>query len=129
MQRLFSTFANGWPGRGLLVLRLLTSVVLLRFGIACLLEGPPLQIAAPQILGIVSAAFITVGLWTPVTCALACLVNVWIALARFPSHSCDPWIAVIHAALCAALGMIGPGAWSFDARLFGRKHIELRDDL
>jgi hypothetical protein len=29
------------------------------------------------------------------------------------------------AALGAALAMVGPGAWSVDALLFGRKHIDI----
>jgi len=29
----------------------------------------------------------------------------------------------MQAVLGAALAMVGPGAWSIDARLFGRKHI------
>ncbi|MGA3240472.1 MAG: hypothetical protein ABSG03_29710 [Bryobacteraceae bacterium] len=54
-------------------------------------------------------------------------MKLWIAFTRFSSHSGDPWIAVLQAALGAALAMIGPGAWSIDARLFGRKHIDLGD--
>jgi hypothetical protein len=55
--------------------------------------------------------------------SLAAIVKLWIASSRFLSHSGDPWIAVIQAVLGAALAMVGPGAWSIDARLFGRKHI------
>jgi len=36
----------------------------------------------------------------------------------------DPWIPIMLAILGATAAMIGPGAWSIDARLFGRKHIE-----
>jgi putative oxidoreductase len=57
--------------------------------------------------------------------ALAAIVKVWIAFARFFSHSGDPWIAIIQAALGAVLAMVGPGAWSIDARLFGRKRIDM----
>jgi hypothetical protein len=52
------------------------------------------------------------------------IVNVWIACSRHFRHSGDPWTAVIPAVLGVALAMIGPGAWSIDARLFGRKHID-----
>jgi putative oxidoreductase len=128
VQRLFSTFANGWPGRGLLVLRLLTSVALLHFGIASLLEGAPLQILILHIIDIATGVLILVGLWTPLAGTLAMIVNLWIALTRYFSHSGDPWIPVIEGALGAALAMIGPGAWSIDARLFGRKHIDLPDE-
>jgi hypothetical protein len=59
--------------------------------------------------------------------ALAVIIKVCIALYRFSSHSGDPWIALAQAILAAALAMIGPGAWSIDARRFGRKHIDLRE--
>jgi len=57
--------------------------------------------------------------------ALAAIVKVWIAFLRFSSHSGDPWIAITQVVLGAILAMVGPGAWSIDARLFGRKHIDL----
>jgi len=41
------------------------------------------------------------------------------------SHSGDPWTHILLGALGAALAMLGPGAWSVDARLFGRKRIHL----
>jgi len=44
---------------------------------------------------------------------------VWIALTGAGGES----VAIILAVLGGTLAMIGPGAWSLDARLFGRKHI------
>ena len=125
MQRLFSGFAGGWPGTGLLLLRLLTGAALIYFGIANLREAPPLPTAVLQIVGVGTGILLLVGLWTPVAGTLAAIVKLWIALSRFLSHSGDPWIAIIQAVLGAALAMVGPGAWSIDARLFGRKRIEL----
>jgi len=127
VQRLFSTFANGWPGKGLLLLRVITGAMLIHFGIANLHEDIPLQIAAPQIIAGGAGVFLLVGLWTPVAGTLAAVVKLWIAFTLSSSHSGDPWIAVLQAALGAALAMIGPGAWSLDSRLFGRKHIDLGD--
>jgi len=124
LQRLFSTFASGWPGVGLLLLRVLTAAVLIHFGIASLLEAPPTMAAVLPTIGAVAGILLLIGLWTPVAGTLAAIVNVWIALSRYFSHSSDPWILLIQAALGAALAMIGPGAWSIDARLFGRKHID-----
>jgi hypothetical protein len=46
-------------------------------------------------------------------------VQVWIALIG----AGDEFAAFILAALGGTLAMIGPGAWSIDARLFGRKYI------
>jgi putative oxidoreductase len=125
LQRLFSTFASGWPGLGLLLLRLVTAVALIHFGIASVLAAPPLTTVVLQIIGVGAGILLLVGLWTPVAGALAAIVKVWIAFARFFSHSGDPWIAIIQAALGAVLAMVGPGAWSIDARLFGRKRIDM----
>lgn len=125
LQRLFSTFANGWPGIGLLLLRLLTAVVLIHFGIAGVLEAPPLTIIVVQIIGVGAGILLLVGLWTPVAGVLAAIVKVWIAFSRVSSHSGDPWIAFLQAVLGAVLAMVGPGAWSIDARLFGRKRIDM----
>ena len=124
MQRLFSTFASGWPGIGLLLLRLLTGVALIYFGIASLLEAPPLTTVVLQIIGVGAGILLLIGLWTPVAGALAAIVKVWIAFSRYFSHSGDPWIPIIQAVLGAVLAMVGPGAWSIDARLFGRKRID-----
>ncbi len=125
MQRLFSTFADGWPGRGLLLLRLLTSVVLIHFGIASLREAHPWATVVLQIIGVGAGLLLLVGLWTPLAGAIEALVQLSIAFSRYSSHSGDPWIPIMLAALGAALAMLGPGAWSIDARLFGRKRIDI----
>ena len=125
MQRLFSGFADGWPGRGLLLLRLLTGVALIHFGIANLHEAPPLAIIVLQITGVGAGILLLIGLWTPVAGALAAIVKVLIAFSRYFSHSGDPWILILQAVLGAVLAMVGPGAWSIDARLFGRKRIDM----
>jgi putative oxidoreductase len=125
VQRLFSGFADGWPGTGLLLLRLLTGLALIHFGIAGVLASPPLTTVVLQIIGIGAGILLLVGLWTPVAGTLAAIVKVGIALSRYFSHSGDPWIAIIQAALGAVLAMVGPGAWSIGARLFGRKRIDI----
>jgi hypothetical protein len=60
-----------------------------------------------------------------VTGALAAIVKVWMAFLGYFSHSGDPWIFIVQAVLSAVLAMVGPGAWSIDARLFGRKRIDI----
>ena len=121
MQRLFSTFADGWPGIGLLILRLLAGAALIHYGIADAREAHGFAGIAPQIAVAGAAILLLAGLWTPAAGALVAIVEVWIALSR----PADPWIPIMLAALGATLAMIGPGAWSIDARLFGRKHIDI----
>ena len=118
MQRLFSTFANGWPGLGLLLQRLVTGIALLYNGIAQV-EAPTTGLMTPEITGAVLGLFILTGLWTPVAGAMIAVVEVWVAL----SGAGDVWIPIILGVLGGTLAMIGPGAWSIDAHLFGRKHI------
>jgi putative oxidoreductase len=125
VQRLFSGFADGCPGIGLLLLRLLTAVALVYFGIVNLRENPPLATAVLQMIGIGTGVLLLVGLWTPVAGALAAIVKVSIAFSRYSSHYGDPWIPILQAVLGAVLAMVGPGAWSIDARLFGRKRIDI----
>jgi putative oxidoreductase len=125
VQRLFSGFAYGWPGTGLLLLRLLTGAALIYFGIANVLEAPPLTIVVLQILGAGAGILLLIGLWTPVAGTLATIVKLWIALSWFLSHSGNPWIPFVQAVLGAVLAMVGPGAWSIDARLFGRRRIDV----
>jgi uncharacterized membrane protein YphA (DoxX/SURF4 family) len=92
---------------------------------ASLRESPPLPTAVLHITGIGAGIFLLVGLWTPVAGTLVAGVKLWIALSRYFSHSGDPGIAIILAALGAVSAMVGPGAWSIDARLFGRRRIEI----
>jgi uncharacterized membrane protein YphA (DoxX/SURF4 family) len=125
VQRLFSGFADGWPGTGLLLLRLLTGAALIYFGIDNLREAFPLPAAFLQIIGIGTGILLLVGLWTPVAGALAAIVKASIAFSGYFSHSGDQWILVVQAVLGAVLAMVGPGAWSIDARLFGRKRIDM----
>lgn len=120
MQRLFSTFADGWPGRGLLLLRLLAGTTLVDCGIAGLRETHHFSSTAPQIIAAGAGILLLVGLWTPLAGTLVAVVEVWGVFLR----AGDPWVPVMLATLGAALAMIGPGSWSIDARLFGRKHIE-----
>ncbi|MGA7107336.1 MAG: hypothetical protein WBY75_06310 [Terracidiphilus sp.] len=118
MQRLFSTFADGWPGFGLLIQRLVTGVILLFNGIAPLSQPSAPGPLIPQVAGAVLGLFLLVGLWTPLGGALVVAIEVWIALAGAGDES-----SFVVAVLGGTLALIGPGAWSIDARLFGRKHI------
>jgi putative oxidoreductase len=127
VQRLFSTFADGWPGAGLLLLRLLTGAALIDFGISRIGEGPGLWTVVLQMIRISAAILLLMGVFTPLAGLLAAAAQVWIAISLFSSHSGDARATLALAILAIALAMIGPGAWSIDARRFGRKHIDLSE--
>lgn len=120
MQRLFSNFANGWPGVGLLLQRILTAILLLRCGIFGPTGTPLPASMIPEIIAACAGILLFLGLCTPLVGTLIAVIELWIAIARVG----DPWISVILATLGGTAAMIGPGAWSIDARLFGRKHLD-----
>ena len=65
------------------------------------------------------AVLLWVGLWTPVAAVAAAALEVCLAALSQPFNGA----AAIYAALGTGLAMLGPGCWSLDARLFGRKRI------
>jgi uncharacterized membrane protein YphA (DoxX/SURF4 family) len=126
LQRLFSTFPDGWPGFGLLLLRLGAGIALVSFGIMDLL-GPPGDFIAfsRDLFAAAGAILLVAGLWTPVVAALIAVDELWTALSVYASPRDGQWIHILLAVLSAAVAMLGPGAWSIDARLFGRKRFDL----
>jgi uncharacterized membrane protein YphA (DoxX/SURF4 family) len=103
--------------------RLLTGTVLLRQEITCLSDTGACALIAPQTVGAVAGAFLALGLWTPVAGMVVAIADGWILW----SSAGNPVSSVMLVVLGATLAMIGPGAWSIDARLFGRRHIEASD--
>jgi uncharacterized membrane protein YphA (DoxX/SURF4 family) len=80
---------------------------------------PYSTLAAPQVIGALAGLLLVAGLWTPVAGVGVACVEAWIAF----SSAAHPAIAGALAVLGATLALIGPGAWSVDARLYGRKHF------
>lgn len=121
MRRFFSTFSSGPPGLGLLLLRLMAGTTLI---VHCVLlhNGVSLQAITPHVIAASGGLLLLAGLWTPVTGAVVAVAELWIVF----SHGHDPWVSVLLAGLGAALALLGPGAWSVDARLYGLKRIEIR---
>ena len=115
-------FPGGWPGAGLLVLRVAAAIPLMLSG-SLDLRGVPHSLGyATQFIAVSDGVLLLVGLWTPVAGTLKTVIEVWIILS-----SGDAMVAhLLRAMLGVSLVMLGPGAWSVDARLFGRKRIDIR---
>ena len=124
MQRLFSSFAGGWPGAGLLLMRLVVGIAMVHYGAARLWNYPTtITLTVLSVLEIGAGLLLLAGLWTPIAGTLVAGLEVW---KIFLTHG-NPWIYILLGTLSAALAMLGPGAYSIDARLFGRKHIDIRE--
>ena len=84
-------------------------------------RGPSAAYAVFHALSIVLAAILLVGLWTPI---VATLMGVSALLGAL-SHDVTWAQGVLVAILSIALALIGPGAWSIDARLYRWKKIKI----
>jgi hypothetical protein len=71
--------------------------------------------------GIALGLLIIIGLWTPVTGGLIALLEAGCLVARVG----DPWMHLFVATIAIGLSLLGPGAWSVDARLFGWRRIDI----
>ena len=82
----------------------------------------PLGLSAiVQLVTASAATLLLIGLWTPIAGLLMAVAELFFAF----SHPTDTWMHILLATLGAALAMLGPGAWSVDAHLFGRKRIQI----
>jgi len=122
MRRLFSSFADGAPGAGLLLMRLVAGGVLVARAAMALLAGLGLGAAALQAFILVIGVLLIAGLWTPVAAVLAAAIAAWDGFSNPGAAGFDGLLATLG----VALALLGPGAWSIDARLFGWKRVEIR---
>ena len=120
MRRLYSTFAGGWPGTGLILMRLVVGFALVRHAGSVLLSSPPMAIATVFVVLAGAGILLTLGLCTPIAGTLVALVEIG-SVVTVPA---DKLACLLLATLAASLAMLGPGQWSVDARLFGWKRIE-----
>ena len=80
VQRLFSTFAEGWPGFGLLLQRVVTSTILVYFGATHLLESLRIAPNLPHLIAAVAGVLLLFGLWTPLAGLAISIAETWTLL-------------------------------------------------
>jgi len=122
LQRLFTMSPYGWPDRGLLLLRLWVAAILTHDGIRAWMGAWQHESIALQIVAATAGVFLLVGLWTPVAGAIVALSETSIVL----TGATHPQSSILLATQGMALAFLGPGSLSIDARLFGRKRLNIR---
>jgi uncharacterized membrane protein YphA (DoxX/SURF4 family) len=122
MQRLFSTFPAAWPGLALLLLRCVAATALIAYadGGAWLSLTPALLLRHG--LTVMTAMMLIGGLWTPVAGVAQALLELY---SNFSSTGAADSSHMLWAAVGVCVAMSGPGAYSIDSRLFGRRRIEV----
>jgi putative oxidoreductase len=123
LRRLYSTFAHGLPGAGLLLMRLAAGIALIIQGVTSLRGGTVIGATIFYVLGAAAGISLIAGLWTPIAGTLVTLIELWSVF----SQAGDPWIPILLGTLGAALALLGPGGWSVDSYLFGWKRIDPPD--
>ena len=120
MRRLYSTFAGGWPGIGLILMRLVVGFALVSSAGSALLSSPAIPVTVLSVLLVAAAILLIIGLFSPIVGTVVALIET----CRFVTIPEDRLVYLLVATFGAALAMLGPGLWSIDARLFGWKRIE-----
>jgi hypothetical protein len=116
MQRLFSMFAGGTAGVALLILRACAC----GFLVLCATHTH-LASLSWTLFGVATTALLLgVGILTPVACAVGGLIE---AYCMAHGAGAELGQAICTLMVFVALGLLGPGAFSIDARLFGRRLI------
>ena len=121
MQKLFSAFPGGWPGLGLLLLRALVGVTLIA-QIVAYVGSTKLSVLSLVVtaLVLIIASCLMVGFMTPIAAMVIGLGTIVLAVSNLFETNQTLLDVIV---LTIAIALLGPGAFSIDARMFGRREI------
>jgi hypothetical protein len=129
VQRSFSTFAPGWPGVGLLVLRTALGVPLLVEGAALLADwqdtsSPLIVVALISVAaGVALQLGHSVGRGAIAGAVAVIAVHFWSVHGECLNLFSSKIACFLAVSIATALVFLGPGAYSSDARRFGRREV------
>jgi hypothetical protein len=115
VQRLFSMFPAGRAGIALLLLRIAAVTTLIVDGTANWASVTSCWIL---IVFLLPAFSLIVGLLTPYGAMVCCLVQL---VVLFKTGGCNSFHLAMSILSSGAIALLGPGAYSVDARMFGRQ--------
>jgi uncharacterized membrane protein YphA (DoxX/SURF4 family) len=119
VQRLFSMFPTGIAGVGLLLLRVLVAATLLVDGTLHWAIVKSLWTIAVFVL---PGMCLCLGLFTPYAAIFSSVIQLGVLIATGGQSGFDLTISILSS---VAVATLGPGAYSIDARLFGRRVLDL----
>ena len=134
VQRYFSTFPGSWPGAGLLLLRIVVGGAVSMQGVVYLARTiePNAVTWLAGLLAVVSGLALLAGFLTPASGVIAGLTTLYMVATSWTATGTsvliDRFAGLILIVDAAALALLGPGAHSLDARLFGRREIIVPHD-
>ena len=118
---MFSAFPGGWPGLGLLLLRALVGVTLIAQSLTYIgstkLSALSWVVTA---LVLIIASCLLVGFMTPIAAMIIGVGAIALALSSLFQTNQTLLDVIV---LTIAIALLGPGAFSIDARMFGRREI------
>jgi uncharacterized membrane protein YphA (DoxX/SURF4 family) len=129
VQRSFSTFAPGWPGVGLLVLRIALGIPLLVEGIALVGDwrNTASLLVVVALISLAAGSTLLVGLSVARGAVGGAVAATAVHLSSLHGECLNLFSSRIACflamSIAIALVFLGPGAFSLDARRFGRREI------
>ena len=122
----FSTFPGGWPAVALLLLRLIVGVSACGQGILCLTHPTAMSYLFATVLLVfglcISFGFATLIASIVVAIGMLLISTSWIMLPGQKLFECKQ-ASLEYLTISLSVAMLGPGLFSVDARLFGRREI------
>ena len=128
VQRLFTTFPTGWPGLGLLLLRTVVASAIIHNGVQFLGGWPNLNASLIASISFAAGFCLLLGVITPfisLIVAFGFIAYHFVGIAAPNGFVLSDFVALRLAMLALAIALVGPGAFSFDARIFGRREIRI----
>jgi putative oxidoreductase len=114
-------------------MRLVVGIGVIGQGTVELLGGPPFVWEARDVFAAIAGLLLVAGLWTPVAGVLVAVIELSTAFFSHP-HAPLTWApfawagCILMGTLGVSIALLGPGAWSVDAWLFGWRRIDIGDE-